>query len=155
MKKFIGVFVLLFVGALGLFAADGGGIIEGPIWETVASIVGGIIVLAGVGTWLFKKGAHLAAAKVENVLEKAALGLDGAASVARSAGLDKLTTCTEEFADVPDELGDVAGKFAEMTKNQDFTKERFLELINEGREVAVEAKGFVMAIKKKEEEITE
>ena len=151
MKKIVSVFVFMLLGAMAVMAAGPAiNLVEGPAWETITGIIGGIILLSGFGAWLLKKGFATIAGKIENGLEKTAMALDGAAVVARSAGFEKLATWTEEFADVPDQAGDVFGKLEEMTKNQDFTKERIAELYNEGREVVVEAKDFVMTIKKKE-----
>lgn len=148
MKKVL-LFIVLMVGfAFPIFAQDSGG--SSNIIELVASIVAGAIVLFGVGGWLVKKGFGVLAGKIENGLEKTALAMQGAATVARSAGLEKVATWTEEFADVPDQAGDVFGVLEDMTKNQDFTKERVMELYNEGREVVVEAKDFILVVKKKD-----
>lgn len=149
MKKVVLFFVMLVAFAVPTLAQDGGASL--PEWlETVFYILGGAVTLTGLGAWFIKKGVHVFAGKLENGLEKAASALNGVSQVAASAGLTKVAAWTEEIADIPDELGDVAGKVEEMTKNEDFSKERFMELFNEGREVVVEGKEVIMMFKKKE-----
>ena len=116
------------------------------IVEIVAVILAGGFVLVGGAKWLYERGVHVAAQKISDGLEKSALILDGVATAAKGAGLAKIGVAIEEFADVPDEIGDVAAKFADMTKNKDFTKERFLELYDEGTEVVAEAKDFIVKV---------
>ena len=151
MKKVFLFMVFMAAGAMTLFAQENV-LIEEPsnLLQVIASIVGAVVLLTGLGAWFVKKGFGVIAGKIENGLEKTALAMEGAAVVARSAGLEKIATWTEEFADIPDQAGDVFAKLEEMTKNQDFTKERIMELYNEGREVVVEAKDFIMVVKKKE-----
>ena len=151
MKKVVLFLVFMAVGAMTIFAQDPEPVDTGVnLLEVIASIIGGAFILIGGGAWLLKKGFAVLAGKIENGLEKTAMALQGAATVARSAGFEKVATWTEEFADVPDQAGDVFGVLEEMTKNQDFTKERIMELYNEGREVVVEADEFIMVVKKKE-----
>lgn len=148
MKKVILFFALITASAVSILAQDGD---SSNVLSLVASIVGGIIVLSGFAAWLIKSGFGIVAGKIENGLEKAAVAMKGAATVARSAGFEKVATWTEEFADVPDQAGDVFGKLEQMTKNKDFTAARIKELYQEGREVVVEAKEFILVIKKKDE----
>lgn len=119
------------------------------IIEIGAVVIAGIFGLTTVGVWLYKKGVHIGAAKVAEGVEKGALALNGVAMAAKGAGLEKVGVAIEEFADVPDELGDVATVVADMTKNGEFTKEKFLELYEEGKDVVVEAKDFVVKVIKK------
>lgn len=118
--------------------------------ELIAVVLGGAITLTGVGAWLIKKGVGIGAEKVAGAVEKSALALNGVAMAAHGAGLTKVGVIVEEFADVPDELGDVATQIALMTKNQDFTKEAFLKLYEEGKDVFVEGKDFVVKVIKKQ-----
>jgi hypothetical protein len=117
--------------------------------EIIAVVLVGVAGLTGVGAWLLKKGVAIGAAKVADSTEKAALALDSVAAGAKAAGLEKVGVVVEEFADVPDELGDVATQIAHMTKNQDFTTEAFLKLFDEGQDVFVEGKDFVLKVIKK------
>jgi hypothetical protein len=123
---------------------------ELSLFELIAVVVAGITTLAGVGSWLLKKGVDRIAGKVEDGAEKTALAVDGLAETAKAAGLQKVGVALEEFADVPDELGDVARVVEEMTKNQNFTKEKFLELFDEGKDVVVEAKDFIVKVVRKQ-----
>ena len=119
------------------------------ILDLIVTIVVGGLTLLKIGEWLRGKKVDVIASKTEAVLEKVADGMDGLALLAKGAGFQRVADVVEAAADIPDELGDVAGKIAEMTANDDFTKERVMELIAEGKEVAVEAKEFVLVIKKK------
>lgn len=146
MKKVVLFFALITASAVSVLAQDGE---PSNVLSLVASVVGGIIVLSGFAAWLIKSGFGVIAGKIENGLEKTADILQGGASIARGAGFEKVATWTEEFADIPDQAGDVFGKLEEMTKNKDFTAPRIKELFDEGREVVVEAKDFILVIKKK------
>ena len=119
------------------------------ILPIAAVILAGVFTLVGVGKWLYERGAHVVAEKAAEVLEKGASVIDGMAIAAKGAGLKKVGVALEEFSDVPDEVGDVATKIAGMIKNQDFTKDSFLELWDEGTDVVVEAKDFIIKVIKK------
>lgn len=147
MKKVSLIFGLMVVATMAAFGQDGEG---GATVGVIVSIISGIIILSGFGAWLVKSGFSVVAGRIENGLEKTALAMKGAAAVAESAGFEKVATWTEEFADIPDQAGDVFGKLEEMTKNNDFTAARIEELYNEGREVVVEAKDFILVVKKKD-----
>jgi len=120
------------------------------IVKIVAVVLAGLASLTVAGKWLLQKGVDIGATKAADITEKIASSINGAAMVAKGAGLEKVGVILEEFADIPDELGDVGTKIAEMTKNQDFTKERFLELYSEGKDVVVEAKDFFIKVIKKQ-----
>ena len=121
------------------------------VLEIIAMVVAALFTFDKVKGWFSKDGVSIAAAKTEEVLEKVADTMDGFALLAAGAGFPRIASVVEEIADIPDELGDVAGKIEEMTANKDFTKERVLELIQEGKEVIVEGKDcYVKVIKKSE-----
>lgn len=120
------------------------------LYELIVTLVAGGLTLFKIGEWLVKKKIDVIADKTAVVLERVADGLDGVAILARGAGLDRVADIVEEFADIPDEAGDVAAKIAEMTANEDFTKEAVLELFKEGKDVGIEGKDFwIKVIKKK------
>ena len=120
------------------------------LYELIVTLLAGGLALFKFGEWVVKKKIDVIADKTAVILERVADGLDGVAVIARGAGLDKIATIVEEFADVPDEAGDVAAMIAEMTANDDFTKEAVLALLNEGKDVGVEGKDvWVKVIKKK------
>ena len=126
--------------------------------ELIVMIVAGGVTLFGLAAWLIKKGGDVIARKIEAGLERGADLIDGAAIVARGAGFEKVADIMEEVADPLDEGGDVFGALAAMVEDQDFTKERLLGLVKEGKEVGLEAKDFWVKIIKKpviEEPITE
>ena len=120
------------------------------ILNVISYVLSSVAVLVGLGAFLRKKGIGIFARKAETVLEKIADGADGLGSIIRSAGLERVATVVENIGDVPDELGDVARVIAEMTENDDFTKEKFLELIQEGKDVGVEGKDLYIVISKKD-----
>jgi argininosuccinate lyase len=75
--------------------------------------------------------------------------LDGLALIAGNAGLPGVASASTELADVFDEAGDPLALLADMVKNQEFTKEKIREVIDQGKEVGIEAVDFFVKIIKK------
>ena len=119
------------------------------VLDIIVYVIAGVLTLLKVGDWLIKKKVDVIAGKSATLLEKIHTLMDSGAVIVRGAGAEKLADVIEEAADIPDALGDVASKIEQITKNQDFTKERVLELIQEGKEVAVEGKDFWLKVIKK------
>lgn len=122
---------------------------ELQILDILVYVLVGGFTLFGIGKWLYNKGVPKVAGKAEDILEKVADALDAGALIVRNAGAERVADVIEAFADVPDELGDVAGLIEDMTENQEFTKEKFLQLWDEGKEVAVAGKQCIIVIKQK------
>lgn len=155
MKKFFGVFVLLFIVTLGLLSSDVVPLVEegSRLWELFKSI--GIPVLAIVfGVWkIFDWGKISAfAGKGAVVAGKVDSALDGIALLANGAGMERVATIVKEASDPFEKLSDVFEALEKHTMDGEFTKEEIQSLLeNEGKELVVEGKDFYIKILKKKE----
>ena len=117
--------------------------------QWIIGIIAGLITMWVIPNEWWAKFISLFGGKVAPIMDKVAKGLDGVGAMAEGAGLDKLATIAYEFSDVVDEGEDVARLLAELTADGDLSKEDLIALLNEGKDVAVEGKDFVVKVFKK------
>lgn len=120
--------------------------------QWLLGIGAGLVTLWVIPNEVWAKIVSLFGTKVAPILDKVATGLDGAGAMAEGAGLEKVAEIAYELADVVDEVEDLPRLIADLTADGDLSKDDLVQLLNEGKDVAVEGKDFYVKIIKKKPE---
>ncbi len=120
--------------------------------QWILGVIAGLVTLWVIPNAFWAKFISFFGGKLAPVLDKVAMGLDGAGALAAGAGFEKISTIAYELADVVDEAEDVPRMLAEFTEDGNFTKEEAIKILNELGEVGVEGKDFYLKVIKKKPE---
>jgi len=120
--------------------------------QWLLGIGAGLVTLWVIPNEVWAKIVSLFGTKVAPILDKVATGLDGAGAMAEGAGLEKVAEIAYELADGVDEVEDLPRLIADLTADGDLSKDDLVQLLNEGKDVAVEGKDFYVKIIKKKPE---
>jgi len=106
------------------------------------------VILGALAVWKIFDFVKLSvwSGKAAPVLEKIAVGMKSASVIAAGFGLEKVANVIKEAADPVDEAGDTLQLFSDLTADGDFTKEELKSVLDEGKDVWIEAKDFRVKI---------
>ena len=105
--------------------------------EIIIIIVGALAGLVTIGATFNK-----IVGKIGTISEKVAAGGNTVATMLDTFGMEKASMIVKEGADIPDELGDLATMFAELTADKKLTAAEVKLLFEAGKELFVELKDF-------------